>query len=262
MESTPGQQGKSTFRKIVRVFIQGLIILAPIGLTVYVLYWLFDKVDSILRPYVNIPGLGFIIIILFVLLVGWISSYFLMGSFIHFFDQVMERTPGIKFIYSSTKDFFEAFTGHKKKFNKPILANVFGDDVWVMGFLTDEELAKFDMGAEMVSIYIPQAYHWAGQLYVLPRNKVKKIDKISSGETMKYAVTGGVVDTDAEKKAIERMENAGKNNDAERRAAKNMEDSERNNELEIKEETEINNNAERNENDGRKKLEPHPDQLS
>lgn len=195
-------QKNTVLRKLVRFFFQGLIILAPIGLTAYVLYWLFDKVDSILRPYVNIPGLGFAIIIVFVLLVGWVSSYFIMGSFISFFDQWMDRTPGIKFIYSSTKDFFEAFTGDKKRFDKPILAEVFGDNVWVMGFLTDEELAKFDMGAEMVSIYIPQAYHWAGQLYVLPRNKVKKIENVSPGDTMKYAVTGGVVDTDTEKKTI------------------------------------------------------------
>jgi uncharacterized membrane protein len=200
MDSAPGQPGKGFFKKLVRIFFQGLIILAPIGLTAYVLYWLFDKVDSILRPYVNIPGLGFAIIIVFVLLVGWISSYFILGSFISFFDQWMDRTPGIKFIYSSTKDFFEAFTGDKKRFDKPILAEVFGNNVWVMGFLTDEELAKFDMGAEMVSIYIPQAYHWAGQLYVLPRNKVKKIENVSSGDIMKYAVTGGVVDTDSEKK--------------------------------------------------------------
>lgn len=194
---------KSWAGRIVRTFVQGLIILAPIGVTVYVLYWLFDKIDSILRPYVNIPGLGFAIILVFVFLVGWISRYFIMGSFMSFFDQWMDRTPGIKFIYSSTKDFFEAFRGDKKKFNKPILANVFGDNVWVMGFLTDEELAKFDMGAEMVSIYIPQAYHWAGQLYVLPRSKVKKIDQVSSGDTMKYAVTGGVVHTDSDKKHLD-----------------------------------------------------------
>ena len=242
MESSPGQKGKGGFKKIVRVFIQGLIILAPIGVTIYVLYWLFDKIDSILRPYVNIPGLGFVIIILFVLLVGWISSYFLMGGFLSFFDQWMDRTPGIKFIYSSTKDFFEAFTGHKKKFNKPILANVFGDNVWVMGFLTDEELAKFDMGAEMVSIYIPQAYHWAGQLYVLPRHKVKKIDKISSGEAMKYAVTGGVVDTDTEKKSIDRKG-----------------DAERGIEIEIEQVTGISNDSEKKEDTANKELEPYPD---
>jgi uncharacterized membrane protein len=190
---------KSTLRKIVRLFIQGLIIRAPIAITAYVLYWLFDKVDSILRPYVNIPGLGFVIIIVFVILVGWISSNFLMGGFIHFFDTWMERTPGVKFIYSSTKDFFEAFAGDKRKFNRSVLASVFAEDVWIVGFLTDEEMKKFDLGADKVAVYVPQAYNFAGQLYILPRDKVKKIEKITAGEAMKYAVTGGVVDLDAER---------------------------------------------------------------
>ncbi|MEI9945717.1 MAG: DUF502 domain-containing protein [Chitinophagaceae bacterium] len=188
-----------TFKKIFRFFIQGIIILAPIGITAYVLYWLFDKVDSILRPYITIPGVGFVSIVLFVILVGWISSNFLMGSFIGFFDQWMERTPVIKFIYSSTKDFFEAFAGDKRKFNKAVLANVFSEDVWIIGFLTDEEMSKFEMGADKVAVYVPQAYNFAGQLYILPRAKVRKIDKITAGESMKYAVTGGVVDLDEER---------------------------------------------------------------
>ena len=193
-------QPKSTLKQVIRFFIQGLIILAPIGITGYVLYWLFDKVDSILRPYVNIPGLGFVIIIIFVILVGWVSSSFLMGSFLNFFDQWMERTPGIKFIYTSTKDFFEAFAGDKRKFNKSVLASVFSEDVWIVGFLTDEEMQKFDMGANMVAVYVPQAYNFAGQLYILPRDKVRKIEKLTAGEAMKYAVTGGVVDLDNEAK--------------------------------------------------------------
>jgi uncharacterized membrane protein len=190
---------KNTLRQILSFFIQGLIILAPIGITGYVLYWLFDKVDGILRPYVNMPGLGFAIIILFVILVGWVSSSFLMGSFLNFFDQWMERTPGIKFIYTSTKDFFEAFAGDKRKFNKAVLASVFSEDVWIVGFLTDEEMQKFEMGADMVGVYVPQAYNFAGQLYILPRDKVKKIEKLTPGEAMKYAVTGGVVNLDDEK---------------------------------------------------------------
>jgi uncharacterized membrane protein len=192
-------QRKSTLKQILRFFVQGLIILAPIGVTGYVLYWLFDKVDSILRPYVNMPGLGFAIIILFVILVGWVSSSFLMGSFLNFFDQWMERTPGIKFIYTSTKDFFEAFAGDKRKFSQSVLASVFSEDVWIVGFLTDEEMHKFDMGANMVAVYVPQAYNFAGQLYILPREKVRKIEKLTAGEAMKYAVTGGVVDLDNEK---------------------------------------------------------------
>ena len=194
------QKQQTLVGKIFRYFIQGIIILAPIGVTVYVLYWLFDRVDNILRPYVNIPGLGFVIILAFVIFVGWVSSNFLMGSFIGFFDQWMDRTPVIKFIYTSTKDFFEAFAGEKRKFNKAVLANVFSEDVWIIGFLTDEEMEKFELGAEHVAVYVPQAYNFAGQLYVLPRKKVRKIDRITSGEAMKYAVTGGVVDLDAERK--------------------------------------------------------------
>lgn len=206
MATAPRPKEKSTVKRILRYFIQGLIIIAPIGITAWVLYWLFDKVDSILRPYVNIPGLGFVLIIVFVVLVGWVSSSFLMGSFISFFDQWMERTPGIKFIYTSTKDFFEAFAGDKRKFNKAVLASVFADDVWIVGFLTDEEMNKFDMGADKVAVYVPQAYNFAGQLYILPRDKVRKIDKITSGEAMKYAVTGGVVDLDAERIALDEAE--------------------------------------------------------
>lgn len=199
MATKKGQQ-KNPVKKLLRYFIQGVIILAPIGITAYVLFWLFEKVDGILQPYVKIPGLGFVIILVFVVLVGWISSNFLMGSAISFFDQLMERTPGIKFIYSSTKDFFEAFAGDKRKFNRAVLANVFAEDVWIVGFLTDEEMQKFELGANKVAVYVPQAYNFAGQLYILPKEKVKKIDQITAGEAMKYAVTGGVVDLDAERK--------------------------------------------------------------
>ncbi|HEX5653382.1 MAG TPA: DUF502 domain-containing protein [Chitinophagaceae bacterium] len=203
---SPATRKQSGFKKIIRFFIQGVIILAPIGITGYVLYWLFDRVDNILRPYVNIPGLGFAIIIVFVILVGWISSNFLMGSFLGVFDHWIERTPVIKFIYSSTKDFFEAFAGDKRKFNQAVLANVFSNEVWIVGFLTDEEMAKFDMGAEMVAVYVPQAYNFAGQLYILPRHKVQKIQHITSGEAMKYAVTGGVVDLEAERTEEKKLE--------------------------------------------------------
>ncbi|HYC40942.1 MAG TPA: DUF502 domain-containing protein [Chitinophagaceae bacterium] len=194
-------------RKLLRFFVQGLIILAPIGVTAYVLYWLFDKVDSILRPYVDIPGLGFAIILVFVVFVGWVGSYFLMGSAVNFLDRLMGRTPVIKFIYSSTKDFFEAFAGDKKKFGNAVLANCFAEEVWIVGFLTDDQLRKFDLGADMVSVYVPQAYHWAGQLYVLPRHRVRKIQQISAGEAMKYAVTGGVVDLEAERTEGRQVEN-------------------------------------------------------
>jgi uncharacterized membrane protein len=185
-----------SYKTIIRYFVQGVLVLAPISLTAWLLYWLFDKVDSILRPYINIPGVGFAIIIAFIILVGWVSSTIIMVSILNIFDHWLERTPGVKFIYSSIKDFFAAFAGEKRKFDKSVLINVFAEDVLIIGFLTDDELQKFEMGAEHVSVYVPQAYNFAGQLYILPRNKIRKITRLTSGDAMKYAVTGGVVQID------------------------------------------------------------------
>ncbi|MBP9084150.1 MAG: DUF502 domain-containing protein [Bacteroidia bacterium] len=199
MKNQKQNPDKFSYRTILQFFLQGLLILAPITITGFLLYWLFEKIDGILRPLVNIRGLGFLIIIGFVILVGWISSNFLMSSLLRFFDYWLERTPGVKFIYTSVKDFFSAFTGDKKKFDKAVLVNVFSEDVWIIGFLTDEELAKFDLGSEFVSVYVPQSYNFAGQLYMVTRTKVKKIQQVSSGEAMKYSVTGGVVELSEDK---------------------------------------------------------------
>ncbi|MGJ7030268.1 DUF502 domain-containing protein [Niabella hirudinis] len=194
MATVPHKKKDGLARQLFRYFIQGLIILAPITITIYILYQLFNWVDNLLRPILIIPGLGFLTIILFVLFIGWVSSSLIMEAVISFFDHWLERTPGIKLLYTSIKDFFRAFTGDKKKFTKPVVANIFDRDIWIVGFITDEEMTKFNLGANMVGVYVPQAYNFAGQLYILPRNRVQLIDTITPGDAMKYTVTGGVVE--------------------------------------------------------------------
>jgi uncharacterized membrane protein len=203
------------WKKVIQYFLQGLLIIAPLAITIYAIYWVISTVDGwvpIFREVVrdaqgNIVGyevknygLGFLIILVAIITIGYLSSFFIQSKLFNLFDHWLEKTPGIKFIYTSTRDFFEAFAGDKKRFNKSVLANVFSEDVWIVGFLTDEEMQKFELGADKVAVYVPQAYNFAGQLYILPRDKVKKINNISSGDAMKYAVTGGVVDLTDEKK--------------------------------------------------------------
>lgn len=201
-------------RKVVQYFLQGLLIIAPLAITIYAMYWVVSTVDNWLpifrEPIKNAKGeitgyevknygLGFVVILSAIILIGYLSSFFIQSRLFNLFDKWLEKTPGIKFIYTSTRDFFEAFAGNKRRFNQAVLANVFAENVWIVGFLTDEEMKKFDMGAEMVAVYVPQAYNFAGQLYVLPRAKVRRIEHITSGEAMKYAVTGGVVDLEEDK---------------------------------------------------------------
>jgi uncharacterized membrane protein len=141
----------------------------------------------------RIPGLGFVVFIGIALIVGYISPNFIVSRVVEFFERVLERTPGIKFIYSTIKDFFEAFAGSKRKFTKAVLVNIKGDDVWQVGFITQEELQEFDL-QEYVAVYVPQSFAFAGDLYFVKRNRVRVLTDISSADAMKFAISGGVTE--------------------------------------------------------------------
>ncbi|OIR05399.1 hypothetical protein GALL_124500 [mine drainage metagenome] len=205
---------KQTFRlflkKILQYFLQGLVVLAPIGITIWVVLALFNFVDDILPNIVHvflpdfmqkdgagnlkkIPGLGFIVVIVIVLIVGRISSSFLFSKIVNMMDSFLENTPGIKFIYSSVKDFFEAFAGNKKKFDKPVLVNVDATNVWRVGFITQKNADHFEI-IDHVVVYVPHSYAISGITYIVPRQNVRILNNISASEAMKFAVSGGVTD--------------------------------------------------------------------
>jgi uncharacterized membrane protein len=181
----------ANYQRTIQYFLQGLLILGPVSITIYFIYVVFDKIDSILRPEINIPGLGFVIIIAFILFVGYISSFFVMGRILSVIDKILERTPGIKLFYSFVRDFFEAFAGNKKKFTNNVLANVDDTDVWRVGFITQDDMSIFGM-ENYVAVYLPTAYSVAGNVYVVPKERIRPISSISAAQAMKFAVSGGV----------------------------------------------------------------------
>ena len=175
-------------------FLRGILVLAPVVITASALFWGFNQVDGVLNPYVTAPGLGLATVLLLILLVGWISTFRFVKRFSGYIDAGLEHTPGVSFIYTSVRDFFEAFVGHKRRFTHAVLVNVLADEVWMVGFLTDEDPASFALGAGYVSVYVPQAYNVGGQLFLVKRDRVRPIENHSSPDVMKYAVTGGAVE--------------------------------------------------------------------
>ena len=151
------------WKNLLQYFFQGIVIIAPLGITIYAVYWLFTTIDSILPNILQslfprildtdteglikqFPGIGFIVVVLIVILIGRVSSSFVMSKLVDLLDSMLERTPGIKFIYKSVKDFLEAFTG----------------------------------------------YALTGVTYFVAKEKIKQLHHISSAEAMKFAVSGGV----------------------------------------------------------------------
>jgi uncharacterized membrane protein len=182
------------YQRIIQYFLQGLLILGPVSITIYFIYEIFDKIDNILRPVINIPGIGFVIIIGFIITIGYLSSFFVMSRVLSLMDKLLERTPGIKLFYSFIRDFFEAFAGNKKKFTNSVLANVDDTDVWRVGFITQDDMSSFGM-ENYVAVYLPMAYSVAGNVYIVPKERVKPITNISATQSMKFAVSGGVTET-------------------------------------------------------------------
>lgn len=202
--------------KLVNYFFQGLIILAPIVITAWAVLSLFNYVDGILPNLLHvlfpdlvklnpqgepekIPGLGFLVVVVIVLIVGYVSSLFFVSKFVDLFDRVLEKTPGIKIIYTTVKDFLEAFAGNKRKFNKPVLVNVDAPDVWRMGFITQTDLSQFDM-LEHVCVYVPHSYAFSGITYFVKQDRIKMIKDINSTDAMKFIVSGGVTDVIEERR--------------------------------------------------------------
>ena len=197
------------YKGLLQYFLQGLLILAPIAITFWAIAAVFEFVDGILPNIIHgiypaliedahghlriIPGVGFVVVIALVLLVGYASSSFIFTKIVEGFDKLLQKTPGIKIIYSTLKDFFEAFAGEKKKFTNNVLANVDDNDVWRIGFITQDDMVEFGL-KDYVAVYIPMSYSISGNVYVIPRSRVKPITNISAAQTMKFAVSGGVTD--------------------------------------------------------------------
>jgi len=197
------------YKKLFQYFLQGLLILAPVTITLFSIFWVVTSIDSWIPLFTHIDtegkvqvqnyGIGFVVIIAALILIGYFSSFFITGRIVSFLDKLLEKTPGIKHIYSTTRDFFEAFACDKKKFTQNVLANVDDNDVWRVGFITQDDMGEFGL-KDYVAVYVPMAYSVAGNVYIIPKNRVRSITNISASQTMKFAVSGGVTSIEEEEK--------------------------------------------------------------
>lgn len=175
---------------LIRYFFQGIIIISPIAVTAWAAYSIFDIIDTQIP---SLPrGLGFVIIISSLIVLGWLASTFLVWKFlISMFDNILERTPFLKFIYGSVKDVVESFMGDKKKFNKPVLVKIRNNpEVFQIGFITQSDLSKLGFEKKL-AVYLPHAYAVSGFLVIVDAENVSPLD-MNPGDAMKMAVSGGL----------------------------------------------------------------------
>jgi uncharacterized membrane protein len=184
-------------RKIINYFLQGLLYIAPLGITAYIIYFLFNFLNNNLAGKLekffetNIPGFGFIIIFLFLVLIGLIGQSIIARPIKILFYRIIDKAPLLKLIFSALNDLFSAFVGKEKKFNRPVIVLVNPiSNLEKLGFLTDDDLSKLDE-REKVSVYFPHSYNFSGELFIVPKNQVRIID-VNPTLVMKYIISGGI----------------------------------------------------------------------
>ncbi len=183
-------------------FLKGILVLAPILVTFWVIYIVFTKIDGILG--IPIPGLGFLITILFIIAVGSLASNIFVAKLFDWFERAMSRLPVVKLMYFSIKDLINSFVGEKKMFNRPVMVSAgylpsgieaapapAGGDIKLLGFVTTETLDMLPEAGDRVAVYLPQSYNMGGYLMLVPRDRITPLASAESAKLLAFIVSGG-----------------------------------------------------------------------
>ena len=191
-------------------FLAGLIVIAPIGLTIWLIWTVVGWIDGFVLPLVpqtfqpeqyigiNLRGVGVIIFLIFTVFVGWIAKGLLGRSLIRWAESIVERTPVVRSIYSGIKQIAETvFAQSERSFEKACLIQYPRKGIWAIGFISTEtkgEVAERTVVANgMVSVFVPTTPNpTSGFLLFFPKDDVIELD-MSIEEAAKLVISAGLV---------------------------------------------------------------------
>ena len=192
---------RSLFSTIRNNFIAGIVVLIPIGITLYLTLF-FIKISSKILPkeinpnyYLpyNIPGLEILISLILITLIGWISLSFLGKKLFDFFETVLNKIPILRTIYSAVGQLTETFTKSKGDKKSVVLIEYPRKGTWAVGFATKENtgIIKDKVGEELINVFVPTTPNpTSGFLLMFPKKEVIFLD-ISFEQASKFIVSAG-----------------------------------------------------------------------
>ena len=197
---------KSIFSKIRNNFIAGVVVLIPIGITLYLTLFLIRISGRIIPKEINpnnylpfnIPGVEIIIALIIITLIGWLSLSFLGKKFFEIFNNILKKIPILRTIYSAIGQMTETFTKSDDKQKSVVLLEYPRKGVWAVGFATreNEGLIKNKVGEDIVNIFVPTTPNpTSGFLLMVPKKDLIYLD-ISFEQASKFIVSAGTTNID------------------------------------------------------------------
>ena len=191
-------------------FLTGLVVIAPIGLTIWLIWTMFGWVDGFVLPLIpdqfnpeayigiNLRGLGVIFFLVFTILVGWVAKGLIGRSLIRFAESLVERTPVVRSIYSGIKQIAETvFAQSERSFEKACLVQYPRKGIWAIGFISTqakgEVLDRAETMGGLMSVFVPTTPNpTSGFLLFFPEEDVVELD-MSIEDAAKLVISAGLV---------------------------------------------------------------------
>lgn len=180
-----------------KYFINGLIVIVPGAITVLVVVQILELTERLLGRHlpVKFPGLGLIAVIAIILVVGWLSSHWVMKRLISFGERVLSSIPVVKFIYNSVKQLSTAVFESQNMFKQAVLVPFPHPGVRALGFIMTDLSAPIakNMCEECVCVFIPMSLNMtAGFNIIVPKKDIIPLD-VTSESALQYILTAGTV---------------------------------------------------------------------
>ena len=192
---------KSVFAKIRNNFIAGIVVLIPIGITLYLTLFFIRVTGNIIPKELNpnnylpfnIPGVEILIALFFITLIGWLSLSFLGKKFFELFNRILKKIPILRTIYSAIGQMTESFTKTDNNQKSVVLLEYPRKGVWAVGFATKENtgIIKEKVKEELVNVFVPTTPNpTSGFLLMIPKKDLIYLD-VTFEQASKFIVSAG-----------------------------------------------------------------------
>ncbi len=197
---------KSIFAKLRNNFIAGVVVLIPIGITLYLTLFLIRISGKIIPKEINpnnylpfnIPGVEIIIALIIITLIGWLSLSFLGKKFFELFNNILKKIPILRTIYSAIGQMTESFTKSENKQKSVVLLEYPRKGIWAVGFATKENqgLIKNSIKEDVINVFVPTTPNpTSGFLLMVPKKDLIYLD-VTFEQASKFIVSAGTTNID------------------------------------------------------------------
>ena len=190
------------FRKLWNSMVRGLVVVLPMALTAWLLWWLGTSVESLLHQVIVLfvpedkyrPGMGIVAAVLLLIAAGTLVNAFIVRRLLAAWERLMDRIPIVKSVYGAVRDFVQMLpaSGERRELRRVVLVR-FGDAV-AIGFVTRDDAGELGLGPAgdgAVAVYFPMSYQIGGYTLLVPRARVEPLD-LPIESAMRMVLTGGM----------------------------------------------------------------------